>query len=456
MKKHNMIITLVLFCIITVVLVIGITASESSVVWLDELEPVDALTVEDNRYGVNSTLTWPDKPVKVGGNEYAHGVSFHPLPDSPAHLVYNIEGMGFKTFYAIVGKDAAAGAAVGGDSGIKGTTIGSEVWIDGVKIAESGALKYPETYEYKLDVTGAKELKIVITDGGDTIYCDTSSWANACLSADAFDSFVLPAEAAAVTPEPTEEPTPPRTNPPDIDTLDEIQISNMEWIAAEIYSGANDGVPARDENIAQEELWIADEYFEKGVCFHAKPGGNSFLEISLDGRDFKSFAAYAGTAISGKYDVSMATVEFIFYLDGSEVYRTGLLTSEDLKQVFFSIEGGKVLRIELTDGEDGISGDWGALGDAKLLKTVSKEEAFATPEPTPTKAPTTEKSVTETINPSNSSSVSTAKPAIGVKPTPEPTTDNKKSAMPWIIAGLAVVAASVAAVIIVIKTKKKK
>ena len=63
--------------------------------------------------------------------------------------------------------------------------------------------------------------------------------------------------------------------------------------------------------------------------------------------------------------------------------RTGVLTPEECEKVFFSIGNGKVLRIEMTDGGDGISGDWGALGNARLLRTDSEEEAFATPEPTP-------------------------------------------------------------------------
>ena len=197
-------------------------------------------------------------------------------------------------------------------------------------------------------------------------------------------------------------------------------------------------------------------YPQKGVCFHAKPGGNSFLEISLDGLGFRSFVAYAGTAISGKFDVSMATVAFIFYLDGKEVLRTDTLTPEDLEQIYINIEGGKVLRIEMTDGGDGITGDWGALGNAKLLKTGSKEEAFATPEPTPTKVPETDKPVSETTKPSDPPAEATSKPAIGVKPTPAPDTDNKASALPWIIGGSLLVIVVAVAVIIVAKTKKKK
>ncbi len=426
----------------------GSTVYASSVIWLDELNPAEAVTIDDGDFGVNSTLVWPDRPLKIGGNEYSHGVSFHPLQDSPAYLVYNIEGMNFRTFYALVGKDAAGGSAVGGDNGIKGTKIGSEVWLDGVKAAESGSLGYPQVYEYKLDITGAKELKIVITDGGDSIFCDTSSWVNACLSADEPLSFALPEDAAAVTPEPTPEPTPGITNPPDIGERAEMQISDMEWTAAEIYSDANDGFPARDCNVADEQLWIGEEYFEKGVCLHALPGGNAFIEISLDGLGFKSFAAEAGTAFSEMFDVSMATVEFIFSVDGKEVMRTGVLTPEECEKVFFSIGNGKVLRIEMTDGGDGISGDWGALGNARLLRTDSEEEAFATPEPTPAKA---------TAAPAESPV--TTPTAIGVKPSPLPAESHSSKdagALPWVIAGAAVVAVAAAVVILAVRKKAKK
>ena len=431
--------------------------AEGEYVLLGELEPTEALTIDEgNKHWVDETGMTPGVNINIGGIEYEHGISFHPRGEGPAYLVYNIEGQGYKTFYAIVGKDRASGRDVG-ENTIKGTAVGMEVWVDGVLAAESGVLRYPDTYTYTVNIEGAKEVKILVNDGGDSIYCDTTSWANAIFSKDAAEGFKIPAELedSIVMPEPTEVPTPAPTNPPDIADRSTVYLSDIAWKDAMIYPGANNGVPARDENVAGEELWIGDVYYEKGVCLHANPGDNAYIEVDLTGLGFKLFAAYLGTAISEKYDVTMASVRFIFFVDGVEVKRTDVIRADnDPELVTIDIEGAKLLRIEMDNGGDGISGDWGAMGSAAFGRTKDVNELYATPTPKPTAEPT--------AAPTEKPAEPTAAPAATDAPKPTDSgdkSDNKKAGkfpvVPVVIGG-AVLAAAAAAVGIVLAKKKKK
>ena len=433
----------------------AVNAADKDYVLLGDLTPTEAVTIDEGRFWVDETGMTPGVNVNIGNAEYSHGIAFHPMANAPAYLVYNVEGKGYKTFYAVAGKDRASGRDVG-ETQLRGTRLGTQVYVDGVLAAESGELPYPETYTYIVNIEGAKEVKIQVDAGTDGLYCDTASWANALFSKEAASDFTVPAELAGdvVTAEPTEEPTPAPTNPPDLSEREMVYLSDMAWKDAMIYSGANNGVPARDGNVADEELWIGDVYYEKGVCLHANPGTNSYIEVDLTGLDFKLFAAYAGTAVSEKFDVSMASVRFTFFVDGNEVRRTEVLHAEDDPELItIDVSGAKTLRIEMDDGGDGISGDWGALGSAAFGKSTSVDDLYATPTPKPTAVPATP---TEKPEPTAAPAKTDAPEATG-KHSEDDETDGKPVAVfpviPVVLGGAALVAAAVTAVIL-IKNKK--
>ncbi len=160
-------------------------------------------------------------------------------------------------------------------------------------------------------------------------------------------------------------------------------ISDMEWKAAEIY---NNSLPSRDENVAGEELWLRDLYFEKGVCLHAMPGENAYIEIDIEGKGYKTFSAVAGTAESELYNVTMASVRFKFKVDGKNVLKTDVLTPKKTPEtVTVDVTGARTFRIEMDDGGDGISGDWGALGNALFSTLDAKEDIEKAVKETPVK-----------------------------------------------------------------------
>lgn len=236
-------------------------------------------------------------------------------------------------------------------------------------------------------------------------------------------------------------------------------LSDMEWTGAEIYSGANGGVPSRDENVAGEELWLYDKYFEKGVCLHAAPGKISYIEVNIENKGFTTFYTYVGTAESELYDVSMASVRFVFKVDGQAVKRVGPVTPKKRPELItFDVTGAKTLRIEMDDGGDGISGDWGALGSALFSTSSDVDEISAAllPETEPVTEPVTEQqtepSQTEQVTEPETEQI-TEKAAETEALTEEIKPEEKKS---FPLIPVIAVAAAAAAVIAVLIAKKRK
>lgn len=442
--KKTVILLIITALIASLLPAASFAAAEAEYVLLGDLTPCETDTIDGGVYFVNETGMTPGVNINIGGCEYEYGVSFHPSAEKGAWLTYDVEELGYKTFYAVAGKDLSSGRDVGGANGIKGTQISTAVYVDGVLAAESGALGYPDTYTYTVDIEGAKKVKLFVSDE-DGLYCDTTSWGNALFSKAAAGEFEVPEALrnAVATPEPTAAPTEVPTNPPEVKDMDMIYLSDIVWRAAEMYSGAHDGVPTKDENVAEEEIWICGEYFEKGVVVHARSGSPAFIEVDLTDLGFKSFVTYIGTAESQQYDVTMASVQFVFYADGVEKYRSGTVRAADeASKVYIDVSDCKIFRIEVLDGGDGISGDWAALGSARFSKADNEEEAWVTPTPAPTPEPTPSPAASETVKPSE-----TAKPAAD-------DSSSKKNSSAGIIVAIAAGAAVIGAVIAVIAKKK--
>lgn len=371
--------------------------------------------------------------INVGGIEYEKGIVVHPDYNNVASVVvYNIEGLGYEKFYAIGGKDKSAGSAVGGDSGIKGTAIQMEVYVDGELKADSGILLYPDVYEFIVDIAGAKELKLVVKDGGDTIYCDATAWAQAQL-------LMKGAEIPAmVTPAP---PTPKPTQDPSLKDAEMVYISDMafdDWVCHTNEVG-------RDGNIHDEELYISGEYYEKGIMIHAIMNGEAYVDIDISGLGFKTFASYIGLAESMKFDLTMGTVVFRVYGDGELLYESetkAFVSDFEIPELIsVDVTGVEMLRLAVGNADGNFSGDMAAWGGARLSKLTDLEEIMATPEPTatPEKTPVVTSSPTEKVE----------------------TTDKSKDSMDkdkikgiWIVLPI-IVGVLVIAIVVVFMIKKK-
>ncbi len=111
---------------------------------------------------------------------YEKGVRTHPGSSYDAEVVYDISGYGCTSFTAYVGRDR---------NGRPGQTQ-FKVYVDGVQKAQSPIMRWGDIHYFDVDITGASELKIVQTDGGDGYSYDGGSWGNAAINYPAGEGMV--------------------------------------------------------------------------------------------------------------------------------------------------------------------------------------------------------------------------------------------------------------------------
>jgi hypothetical protein len=109
----------------------------------------------------------------LNGVPYAKGLGVH----APADVRYALNGR-CSTLTAVVGVDDEVG-----DHG----SMAFQVWADGVKKYDSGVLTGAMApVALSVNLTGATELALIVTDGGDNINYDHGDWAQAQLTCTAF------------------------------------------------------------------------------------------------------------------------------------------------------------------------------------------------------------------------------------------------------------------------------
>lgn len=111
------------------------------------------------------------------------GVRTHPGADYDAWVTYDLTQGNYNSFRAWVGRD-------GNNQPPSGCLTQFMVYVDGVLKDSSPKMQYNEVYWFNIDVTGASELKIYQTDGGDGYPYDGGSWAEAALYSIASEGYV--------------------------------------------------------------------------------------------------------------------------------------------------------------------------------------------------------------------------------------------------------------------------
>ena len=107
------------------------------------------------------------KKISVGGNIYDRGLGVH----SESYIVFPLDGK-FNTFHVVPGPDDAHKGLLE----MKILVDGKEVYASGA-VSSSGFKAKPLT----LPVVGARELTLIVTDGGNGKGGDHASWADAHL-----------------------------------------------------------------------------------------------------------------------------------------------------------------------------------------------------------------------------------------------------------------------------------
>lgn len=123
-------------------------------------------------------------PIRLAGESFTRGIGC----TSPSDMRFPLDGK-FTRFQCVAGVD---------DSG--GGSVTFEVHADGKKIFDSGqVLSGQPGRVIDLDVTGVKELQLVVTDAGDGSNFDLADWADASIKPmDGIDSVLPPSDSPLI------------------------------------------------------------------------------------------------------------------------------------------------------------------------------------------------------------------------------------------------------------------
>jgi len=132
-------------------------------VYLDALEPASCKqgwgTLQKNR------SVW-EKDMNIGGQRFRRGLGTH----ANSEIVYQLDGT-YRRFQAWAGPDMATYG-----------TLGFAVIVDGEKRWESGRMTRGDAPKaVDVDISGAKELRLLVDDSGNDIMGDHANWADARL-----------------------------------------------------------------------------------------------------------------------------------------------------------------------------------------------------------------------------------------------------------------------------------
>lgn len=119
---------------------------------------------KDKTYAGNKILLFDG----INKREYAKGIGMH----ATSEVTLDIEGKDFTTFETYVGAD--------GNSTSGSTSVNFQVYVDGEMKYDSGVMKVTDAKKkISTPVAGAKEVKLVMADGGNGISNDSGVWADA-------------------------------------------------------------------------------------------------------------------------------------------------------------------------------------------------------------------------------------------------------------------------------------
>lgn len=276
MKYKKPMVWLLVTCLTCAIMVGGLfsfAAQEDKL--LTTLKYESFASADDTIY-IDSAFQKPTEDIHVGDAIYQHGITVHPMEDKPAEIVYDISGLGFKTFGAIVGPDATWSHAA--------TSVEFIVLVDGEEKFNSGVMRMREDQIFAVDITGNSTLTLQVTKGGDSIDTDASSWAMPTLSQKTVEDLKATLEKECVV------PLPPAQNP-EIAEKETVYISDMEWLSTGLIATEYGQTEAavRDANIYNELISIGGEEFEKGIGMHPPFQSSTYVDINIEDLGFCLF-----------------------------------------------------------------------------------------------------------------------------------------------------------------------
>lgn len=327
---------------------------------------------------------------------YKKGIGAH----ANSEIVYNVENKGYDYFESNIGIDQSRKG--------KNSSATFEVYVDGEKKYSSKTFKADTNVEHiKVDIKGAKEVKLVTTDANDSNSNDHTIWGEAKFTTNnSKPSLTIPESIATKIGEPiniNEEFSAIDVEDGDITKKVEvtgkidfnksgkyiqtykvsdsngnevtktraIYVVNMEdseYLSDYNWKLANIGWSSikKDKSVSGNAIRLTnvdnkEVSYQKGIGTHA----TSNIIYDLTDIDASYFTSYIG--VDRQMFGTVGSVEFKVLLDGKEVYNSGLMKSKDVqKYIEINIAGSKELKLVVTDGNNGIGSDHANWADAKL------------------------------------------------------------------------------------------
>jgi alpha-galactosidase len=267
----------------------------------------------ESRAGDGHTIT-------IEGRTYAKGLGAH----APGEITYYLGGE-CSQFTTDVGLDD--------EKGSRGT-VTFELWVDGEKVADSGAMTQSSPAQtLQADVSGASLLRLVVTDAGDGNDSDHADWAGAQLTCS--------------------------LRPPPNGTS---YLSDLSWQRADNGWGPVE----RDMSVGNQgardgrTLSLGGRQYEKGLGAHAP----SDIEYHLGGACSE---VRADVGVDDESTSSASSITFEIWADGAKVAETGVLRATDAAQTLVAdVSGATTLRLVVTDAGDGKNSDHADWADARV------------------------------------------------------------------------------------------
>ena len=147
--------------------------------------------------GINTTVVPPDgrpaSPLRIGETVYEKGLGLH----APSEAVFELPEGEYAALVADIGIPQQGGHG----------SVVFQVFVDGEQRFDSGVMSDKDAARtVNLPVTGARQLRLVVTDAGDGIACDVANWANARLVRDP-NALRLGAPSVTLSGQPAPEPS---------------------------------------------------------------------------------------------------------------------------------------------------------------------------------------------------------------------------------------------------------
>ena len=149
-------------------------AGHARVTWVGDLPFVDAWSAH---HQPNRNQSHDQRPMAIEQVNFTKGLAIHPgdhAKDPEAHATFALDGR-YEEFLATVGLDDEV-------RNQREPSVTFQVWVDGQPQFDSGVMRATTPARtIRINVAGAKILRLVVTDGGDGNVGDHANWGGARL-----------------------------------------------------------------------------------------------------------------------------------------------------------------------------------------------------------------------------------------------------------------------------------